>query len=86
MSTLPGLPNLPDLSGNETAQKVASKVSDTASAVASSLNPTAKFLGGSIANFVLIILGLLFIAAGIFSFDKTREVITKAGKAAAAAA
>jgi hypothetical protein len=44
-------------------------------------------------NFVLIVIGLLLVAAGIFSFDKTRELVvsgTKAvksvGKAATSAA
>lgn len=40
----------------------------------------------SVPKVVLIVLGLLFIAAGIFSFDKTRELVVSAGKKAGMAA
>jgi hypothetical protein len=44
------------------------------------------FFGLGITEVVMIILGLLLIAAGIFSFDRTRELITSGVRTAAAAA
>lgn len=40
---------------------------------------------GSLTKVVMILLGLLFIAAGIFTFDKTKEVLVQGTKAAIAA-
>lgn len=35
---------------------------------------------------IIIVVGLILIAAGVFSFDKTREVLVSAGKTAGKAA
>lgn len=45
-----------------------------------------SWLSGSLAQISVILLGLLLIAAGIFSFDKTREIVVQATKTAAEAA
>jgi hypothetical protein len=50
-------------------------------AAASSSGPS--WLSGSLAQISIIVLGLLLIAAGIFSFDKTREIIVAGTKTAA---
>ncbi len=95
MASLPGLPSLPTLQNIGSA--ASSAASSTASAVANAAVTAAT--GGavnstsSLTKYVMIGLGVLFIAAGIFSFDKTRELVVstgkgvvKAGSAAAAAA
>lgn len=41
------------------------------------------WLTGKLAQVSLILLGLLLIGAGLFSFDKTREMIVTGAKAAA---
>ena len=74
MSTLPTLPNLPALT--EAASSAASAVSSAADAVQNA----DSFLASKETSIVMILLGILLIAAGIFSFDKTREVIVGAGR------
>lgn len=54
---------------------------NNAPATAAKLNPVAA-VSSSITNYVIIILGLLLVAAGIFSFDKTREIVVNTAKAA----
>lgn len=79
MSTLAPLPNLAGLqSAGSTAASAASAVASTAATVA-----TGGLLGsGNLTKYVMILLGLLLIAAGIFSFDKTRELVVSATKTA----
>lgn len=60
-------------------------VDNTAPASGAATSSAPLWLSGKLAQVSLILLGLLFIAAGIFSFDKTREVIVQAGKTVAAA-
>lgn len=49
-------------------------------------NSGPSWLNGKLAQISIILLGLLLIAAGIFSFDKAREVIVTGAKTAAEAA
>ncbi len=97
LPTLPNLSSdlaaLPNLSSElPSLSDVGSAVSNASSAVASAATSAASSVAGTAAtaifgipltNAVMIVVGLLLIAAGIFSFDKTRELIVKAGKAAA---
>ncbi len=80
MAGLPLLPNLPSLQG------AASSAASAAGSAVSAVTNADSFLSGKETQIVLIILGMLLIAAGIFSFDKTRELVVKAGKAAGTAA
>lgn len=46
-----------------------------------------NFIGSiSLTQIIMVILGLLLIAAGIFSFDKTRELVVQGAKTAKSAA
>lgn len=45
-----------------------------------------SWLSTKYSQVVVVVLGLLLIAAGLFSFDKTREVIVSGAKTAAKAA
>ena len=76
------LPNLPALAPFQAAAD--SAVSTAASVAGSAATSVEKtVLGGyTITQWVMIVLGMLLIAAGIFQFDKARAVIVKAGKAA----
>jgi LPXTG-motif cell wall-anchored protein len=82
MATLPGLPNLPSIA--DAASSAATSVAQSAAQAAD--QATLGIFTGNTTKYVMIILGLLLIAAGIFSFDKTRELIVQGGKAAALAA
>lgn len=92
MSTLPSLPDLhlpdavklPDLgsifsTGLENAIPGASAVS----AVSSALGGDTLLSKITTANAIAIILGLILIAAGVFSFDKVQQTVGYAAKAAA---
>lgn len=68
---------LPNLGGSSTTQK-----SGTGSAPASS-GPS--WLTGELAQIVTILLGLVLIVAGLFSFEKVQAVTGAAAKAAVAA-
>lgn len=73
------LSGLSDLSGalSGASTTAASAATTAASTVAAS---TPSWLTGSLAQITLIILGLLLIAAGIFSFDKTKELVISGAK------
>jgi predicted metal-binding membrane protein len=45
-----------------------------------------SWLTGKLAQISIIVLGLLLIAAGVFSFDKTKELVLKGAKTAGAVA
>lgn len=76
---LTALPTLPDLSiGSAVGAAV-----DAATAAATVGHDPATETVPSLTKYVIILLGLLLIAAGIFSFDKTKELIVAGGKAAA---
>lgn len=70
---------------DQTAAKVVGAVSAANDAVGA-VTPGSNLLGGSLTKYVMILLGLLFIAAGIFSFDKAREIVVNTAKAGAHAA
>jgi predicted transporter len=83
LTQLNSLDSLSDITG-----KVSSAVSDAASSAASSaVNTVSTGVTGWFANYggrlVMIVLGLLLIGAGVFSFDKTREIAVRAGELAA---
>ncbi len=83
MATLPPLPSLPGFSDlTDTATKAGAAAASAVDAVQN----VGNFLDTKTSSIVMIVLGLLLIAAGIFSFDKTRELIVKGGKAAGAVA
>jgi hypothetical protein len=65
-----------------------SSTAQVAAAMATGQDPTAPLKSGSssLTQYVIIGLGLLLIAAGLFSFDKTRDLIVTAGKTAAKSA
>lgn len=44
---------------------------------------SSSFFGITLTNIVIIVLGLLLITAGLFSFDKTRELVVTGAKTAA---
>jgi hypothetical protein len=52
--------------------------SAAASAALSAVTPA--WLTGNAAKYTVILLGMLFVAAGLFSFDKSREVILETAK------
>lgn len=86
MNPLPTLDSLPTLDQlGQAASAVSDAVSSAASGAASDGLTSLRF-ASSPTRIVMSILGLLLIAAGIFGFDRTREVITKSAAAAAAAA
>lgn len=79
-SPLASLPNLSDA-----ASAVETGASKAAAAVLT--GGASVGLGGlTLSGVVIIVLGLLLIGAGLFSMQKTREIIVQTGKAAAAAA
>lgn len=83
LTALPVLPASISLSDVASAASAA-VTAGTGVNVPQAASAAAKTLFGiSLSNIVIIVLGLLFIAAGIFSFDKTREVILKAAKTTA---
>lgn len=81
---------LSSLVGLASLTTIASSAGDAASAVvdaaASATGAAADAVGQPLTKYVVIAVGLLLIAAGIFSFDKTRELIVQAGKTAGKAA
>lgn len=80
-----GLDTLSMLSGIGSAASAVASPASAASSVASAL--TGSGTGSTkLTQAVMIGLGLLFIAAGIFSFDKTREILVAGGKTAVKAA
>lgn len=90
-----GLGALNPLSSLSSIDTAISAVSPEAGAVIAGANagaavsgaPTSGGLFGvTLGRVVIILLGLLLIAAGIFSFDKTRELVVEAGRTAAEAA
>lgn len=84
MNPLDSLTSLSSLSSLSNSASTAASAASTAASAASS---AASFFGSrTLADWILILLGLLLIAAGIFSFDKVRETIIEAGKTAAVAA
>lgn len=88
MDGFPTLPTLPELghavsSAAETA--AATVVLPSAAASAALGTGGGSIAGISITKIVVILLGLLMIGAGIFSFKETRTVLLTAGKAVAAA-
>lgn len=82
------LDNLTSLSalGSGAGAALADNTPATSTSPATATTSGPAWLGGKLAQVSFIVLGLLLIAAGIFSFDKTREVIVKAGKTAGEAA
>lgn len=70
--------------GTIAADPVATVVATAASAVAS--NNGSSILPSWATRVLVIVLGLLLVAAGIFSFDKVKTTIVEAGRAAATAA
>jgi len=83
MTSLAPLNALEDLTSRASA--VASSATSAASSAVSNAGamlPTPS----NLTKAVMIILGLLLVAAGIFSFDKTKTFVVNAAKAGAAAA
>ena len=82
--------NLTDISGLKVLQALNPLSSQTwatgATATAASALTGPSWLASNLAKVTVIGLGLLLIAAGIFSFDKTRDIVVSAGKTAAEAA
>lgn len=73
---------LPSLDALQPLTDEATSVASTvAKAAANAAVPS--FLTGGLTNYVFIGLGFLLIAAGIFSFDKTRELVVDAAKTGA---
>lgn len=84
LNTLDALNTLRSL---DPAAAVGNAAVGAASAVAGAVSGSGTNSGPSyISRIVIIILGLMLIAAGIFSFDKTRELVVEGAKAAAVAA
>lgn len=68
-------------------QTIASVATAAGSAIASGAQmatgqKSTPSITGFFASNILVILGLLLIVAGLFSFDKTRELVVSSGKAA----
>lgn len=83
-NALPSLPTLSDLASSIAANQIVPGLGD---AVALGTGQaTSSGTTSNLTRAIVIILGLLFIAAGIFSFDKVREVIVQTGRTAATAA
>lgn len=76
VSTLPSLGSLPDLGGGTSATP--------ASADTGTQGP--DWLTGKLAQYVTIIIGLILIVVGLFSFKEVRTATGYAAKAGAAAA
>lgn len=89
LSSLPQLPSLTDIGKAVgvspgpllTGQTTPAPTGSTGSSLGSKL----LFGGLSLSQIVIILLGLLLIAAGIFSFDKTRELVVSGVKTGAKA-
>jgi len=87
-----GFVPLQPLDSLDSLENLGSQAASTAgSAASAAVNVATGGLVGSgpipgPTQIVMIILGLIFIVAGLFSFDKTRDLVVKAGKAAAATA
>lgn len=81
-STLSALPSLPSLLGGATAVPS----SDAGPSMASKIASWALFGGVPIQRVVVVGLGFLLIAAGIFSFRPARELVVTSAKGAAKAA
>lgn len=86
LTTLPTLPEL----GNALEQGASAGLAGATSAVSTAASTSPLGTGGtliaglSVTKIVFILLGLILVAAGIFSFKETRSVLVTAGKAAAA--
>ena len=83
------LPTLPDLTN--TLEQGASSVGAIGTGISSGVATATKAVlgtggatiaGVSLTKIVMILLGLILIAAGIFSFKEARDVLVTAGKAA----
>lgn len=61
-------------------------VANTVSGQTPTTNGGPVWLTGKLAQISIIVLGLLLIAAGLFSFNKTREFVLKGAKTGAALA
>ena len=91
MNTLPALNSLPSFSDSSTSLGTTVAIV-AASTAADAVLPGSGFLLGGLplTRIILVVLGLLLFAAGIFSFEKTREIISttteKAGQVAKVAA
>lgn len=90
LAPLAGLSGLDPTGGLLTSAVVSGASSDsnssgTGSAVNKALSAaTQTIFGFSVVNGVTIVVGLLFIAAGLFMFKPVRDVTIQAGKAAVA--
>lgn len=80
MSGLAPLSNLTTIAPATTA------ANNTTPTAASLPNSAPSFLNGTLAQVSMIVLGLLFIAAGIFSFDRVRTLAVEGAKTGAKAA
>lgn len=78
LNSLSGLSSLSGSSNNNQPTTPAPPVSST------TVGPS--WLTGTLAQIAIILLGLLLIAGGLFSFDKVQEVAKTVGKTAAVAA
>ena len=61
---------------------LASGISGTSNTASSVVSAMAGGIGGLFTDYVVIILGLILIAAGVFAFKQTQTVIESAGKVA----
>jgi hypothetical protein len=82
LDSLPSLGQLGDLFSSTDPLK--NPVGIVGSTVASAV--TGKPAQDPLTKYVMIIVGLLLVAAGIFGFDKVRETVVQTGKAVAVAA
>lgn len=82
--SLPSMPSLGQMTG--LAPSAVTQAVQTAVNPATTGTSTPGLASNSLTQYVMIIVGLLFIAAGIFTFDKTKNFIVNSGKAAATAA
>jgi hypothetical protein len=80
LTSLDSLSSIGDALGS-----AASSAAKTAASVATG-GASDLVLGDKLTRGVVIVLGLLLVAAGLFSFEKTREIVVQAGKTAVAAA
>jgi hypothetical protein len=81
LSSLNTLNNLQSLDGSTNAQP-----SSSATPQASTTNSGPSWLTGTLAQIAIILLGLLLIAGGIFSFEKVQDVTKTVAKTASKAA
>lgn len=95
LTSLPTLPELgtaleqgasAGLAGAATALNPIGTAQTAATKAATQLGSGGTLFGYSVTKLTMIALGLILVAAGIFSFKETREVLVTAGKAAATAA